>query len=72
MTVLCIIPGPTEVVGEERQEPIWCFGCRKRLPGTHVLLTDPFPSYYDPVWAYRCDGCRHDRRLGFGRGWCDE
>jgi hypothetical protein len=62
--VIHIVPGPTVEIRRERGEPRWCFGCRKRLAGDWVLLDDPperQPSYYDPVWVWRCDGCNRDR-----------
>jgi hypothetical protein len=60
-------PRDLQVVGEEREEPRWCFGCRKRLGGTWQLMAEPPPSYYDPHWSYRCDGCGRDRRFFPGR-----
>lgn len=68
---------PTEVVKEERQEPRWCFGCRKRLGGTLTMRRPSFETlmateawgWAEPVWTYRCDGCGDDRRLGFGMEW---
>jgi hypothetical protein len=54
-----------------RKEPErWSFGCRKRLPGTSTfwVMDDPM-SYYGPHWAFKCDGCGEDRRLGFGMEW---
>lgn len=56
--------GPTmHVHKREREQPRWCFGCRKRLGGDHVLwVTDDPMSYYGPHWSYECDGCKQDRR----------
>lgn len=52
----------------EPAEPRWCFGCRKRLPGTWTFWAaiDRENDWYGPHWAFTCDGCHHDRRLGFG------
>jgi hypothetical protein len=67
---LTICLGPKmRVVKEERQEPIWCFGERRRVGGVHQLWSPVGMSYYDPHWSYTCDGCGDDRRLGFGRVW---
>jgi hypothetical protein len=68
VTIVGFIPGPTKVLREERADLRWCFQCRRRLPGTHVLLADEQPSYYEPVWAYRCDGCGRDGRYFPGCG----
>ena len=62
---------PTRVIKEEREEPRWCFHERKRLGGTHRLLSEVGESYYDPWWSYACDGCGGDYRLGFGRVWVE-
>lgn len=59
--LLCIIPGPTKVLKQEAAGERWCFGCRKRLAHTWVLLGDEGISYYDPVWVCRCSGCGEDR-----------
>lgn len=59
--LLCVIPGPREVLAEEDAGVRWCFGCRARLPHVWRLLGDPFPSYYDPVWTCRCSRCGKDR-----------
>jgi hypothetical protein len=58
-----ILWGPTEVIKIEKEPPRWCFGERKRQPGTWRLLADKEPSYYEPVWVYKCDGCGEDRRF---------
>lgn len=53
-------------VEEVRREPVgemWCFHCRKRLPHDAVLLDYPpdmQPTYYDPIWVYRCSECGGD------------
>jgi hypothetical protein len=44
----------------------WCFGCRKHLPHSLVLLGDVLlgdeePGWYDPVAVVRCSGCGQDR-----------
>jgi hypothetical protein len=62
MTILCIIPGPRYVIRRAFEPARWCFGERKRRMGMHVLLGDREPSYYEPIWVYRCDGCGEDRR----------
>lgn len=58
--LLCVIPGPDKVLRTEPDGDRWCFGCRKRLPHTWVLMGDSQPSYYDPVWLRRCTVCGHD------------
>lgn len=60
-TLLCVIPGPSEVIKTEDAGVRWCFGCRAHLPHTWVLKGDPFPSYYDPIWVCKCSRCNHDR-----------
>jgi len=58
-----VLRGPTVEIKQMRDETErWCFGCRKRLTGVHVLYDYPEPIYLSPVWAYRCDGCGKDRR----------
>ena len=67
---LHILRVPTEVRRTVKGSLRWCFRCHKHSTGTfsqHVP-TDPM-SYYDPHWSYRCDNCRQDGRLGFGRYW---
>lgn len=65
-----ILHGPTVELRREEEEPRWCFGCRKRLPGTYILLDyaedSPHYGYYEPVTVYRCYGCDQDQRWGFG------
>jgi hypothetical protein len=70
--VLCIIPGPSKVLATREFGVRWCFKCRKRLPQTEVLLGDEFPSYYEPIWVIRCDGCGEDHVLFPGREWSFE
>jgi hypothetical protein len=72
VTLLCIIPGPTELLATEREPEHWCFKCRKRLPGDWRLMGDKFPSYYDPQWCYHCDGCDGDYMLFPGRSRWEE
>lgn len=67
---LHITLGPGYVYTTETSEPRWCFGERKRLAGTWTLMGDvPMgqPSWYEPNWVYKCDGCGEDRRA-FGEG----
>lgn len=43
----------------------YCFGERRRRPGTWELRSDASagePSWYEPIWVYRCTGCGQDRR----------
>ena len=58
--LLCVIPGPSEVIATEHAGVKWCFGCRQHLPHEWRLMGDPFPSYYDPVWTCRCSRCGQD------------
>lgn len=66
--LLCVIPGPTKVVKTQAdwRSSRWCFKCRKRLSGKWELLADDDtpenPSYYEPIWAYCCDGCGTDSK----------
>lgn len=60
-TLLCILPGRSEVIATEDAGEKGCFGCRRRLPHTWFLLGDPFPSYYEPVWVIKCSRCGQDR-----------
>jgi hypothetical protein len=48
VTVLCIIPGPTQLVKTEPDDrpTRWCFTCRKHVPHTWHLYSDPEPSRY--------------------------
>jgi hypothetical protein len=55
--------GPTKVVATQPEPERWCFGERKRQPGMWELKDEIEPSYYDPFWVYRCDGCGKDRRF---------
>ena len=68
-----ILRVPTVEYSRHRGEPRWCFGCRKRLAGDHIMRVpfDPM-SYYGPHWEYRCDGCGEDRRLFPGYDWVGE
>lgn len=74
MTLGAICGLPMHVIKEEREEPRWCFGCRKRHGGTWTLRGPSFEDvqrteawgWAEPVWSYACDGCREDRRHGFG------
>ena len=72
--LLCIVPGPSVVLRSTAPTPRWCFGCRAHLPHVDVLLADPEPSYYDPVWERKCSRCGQDRTLfpGRVREWGDE
>jgi hypothetical protein len=54
-----------KIVAETREAPRWCFGCRKRLGGTHKLYDDT-SGYLGPFWQYHCDGCNGDRRWMHG------
>jgi hypothetical protein len=65
VSILCIIPGPTKELKRIQGGDCWCFGCRKRLPHEQVLLGDELPSYYEPVWVYRCSQCGKDRTRFF-------
>ena len=50
---------------EPSPEPRYCYGERKRQPGTWELRSDTpadEPSWYEPIWIYRCAGCGRDRR----------
>lgn len=72
MSAICGIP--LETVKTEREEPRWCFGCRKRHGGTwtckaptlETLKATEAWGWAEPVWVYACDGCGEDRRGGFG------
>lgn len=62
-----ICGGATVVLRTEPEPERWCYGERKRRPGRHELRTEPpdedgMPSWWEPVWVYRCDGCGQDRR----------
>lgn len=67
--LLCIIPGPTEELRRESAGVRWCFGCRAHLEHEDVLLSDPLPTYYEPVWVRRCSRCHKDRTAFPGRVW---
>ena len=58
--VIHITWGPTKELRREAVGDRWCFGCRKRLPHEAVLLGDEKPSYYEPVWVYRCSRCNRN------------
>jgi hypothetical protein len=59
--LLCIIPGPTKELARRDIGERWCFGCRQRLPHVAILLCDEEPSYYEPVWVWKCSRCHTDR-----------
>ena len=58
--IACIIPGPSERRVTERTAEKWCFHCRKRGLHTVVVLSDPFPSHYEPVAIWECPTCHRD------------
>lgn len=39
----------------------WCFGCRKRLEHTDILLDHVEPTHVGPWWRRECSGCGKDR-----------
>lgn len=55
MVVLCIIPGPSQLLRtEEDDRPTrWCFTCRKHQPHRWELWGDPAPS--ESYWAGYAD-----------------
>lgn len=60
-----ICGGARFVYWAEPAEERWCFGERKRRTGIWMWSGDApadEPSWYEPVWIYRCDGCGKDRR----------
>jgi hypothetical protein len=59
--ILCIIPGPSKVLDERPANVVWCFGCRKHLRHSLVLLGDEEPGWYDPTPVLVCSGCGQDR-----------
>ena len=59
--IACIIPGPSERTVTSRTAEKWCFGCKRRGLHTLVMLSDPFPSYYEPVGVWECPTCGKDR-----------
>lgn len=61
-------PGPTRVLATDREEPRWCFGCRKKLGGTWTCKAEIEPGYYGPWWGYACDGCGKNRQQFPGTG----
>lgn len=63
---LHILRGPdrckeTDAVPETK----WCFRCRAHLAHRLVMLYDSEPSYYEPIFQWRCPKCGRDR-TGFG------
>ena len=65
MTLIHINPGPSWVVATvvDDRPTRWCFCCRKHLPHTWTLYTDPperQPSYYEPVPVLSCSRCKRD------------
>ena len=74
MTTGAICGGSPYLWKTEPEPPCWCFGERKRQPGTWELragwergtVPDESVGYWEPIWVYRCDGCGDDRRAGFG------
>lgn len=70
MTLIHILrPKNLQLIKEDREEARWCFKCRKRLEGTWQLWAEPPGSYYDPHWAYHCDGCNEDHSNFPGTCW---
>jgi hypothetical protein len=55
----------TATARTEKVKPRWCFGCRKRLPGSFTLYKDG-SGYLGAWWQYACDGCGKDRRWMHG------
>jgi hypothetical protein len=59
--IVHITPGPSERTVTDRLEEKWCFGCKRRGLHRLVVLSDPFPSYYEPVAVWECPTCGRDR-----------
>lgn len=74
-SAICGIPLETQSV--ERLPKRWCFGCRKRHPGTltieapslETLMATEAWGWAEPIAVYECDGCGDDRRLFPGWEW---
>ncbi len=60
--------GPDSSKDTGSRERKWCFACRKH--GEHALWMhyDSEPSYYEPVFSWRCPTCNKDKTQ-FGDGW---
>ena len=54
-------PRGIEVLREEYAGVLWCFGCRKHHNHIARLLSEPFPSYYEPWWVREFARCGRDR-----------
>jgi hypothetical protein len=79
MSLVCILPGPSETVRTETTPPKWCFYCRTRVPFVDTLNTyskdSPNWGWYEPTWQRRCSNCRAidgDLFPGYERNWGDE
>ena len=62
-------PRSVEVLAEEDAGVRWCFGCRAHLPHVDRLMSEPFPSYYEPWWSRKCSRCGQDRTAFPGSEW---
>lgn len=69
--MIAVCGGATVVLRSVPESERWCYGERRRQPGTWELRTEPptvdedgreWPSWWEPMWVYRCNGCGHDRR----------
>ena len=66
---VCRAHGEWKPVPNRRRKRFWCFGCRKHLLHTRMIL-DPGPeSYYDPSWTWKCERCKEENVLFPGREW---
>jgi hypothetical protein len=64
---LCGPRQPLRVLKVQAEPARWCYGERRRQPGTWTLYADGpdadgMPSWYEPWWRYACQGCGKDRR----------
>jgi len=56
-----VCTGGSDVLRREDGGVRWCFGCRKHLRHTNVLIGERGPSYWEPRWVSLCWGCQEDR-----------
>ena len=55
-----VTPGPSVREPTGVIEDRWCFKCHARLPHENTVVSDPLPSYYEPILIYACSGCDED------------
>ena len=67
---LHILRGPDSRRFTGYKEVKWCFECRSYEVYYEVELFDSKPSYYEPLWVWRCSICNQDASdFPMSEGW---